>query len=403
VRVNFVTQPFAEEGSLLHDFLAHATGGPSVRLDVVVAWAKRSGLSRVQPALERLRSEGASLRLLVGIDEGGATRQGLEMALALFDEVFIFHDPSGRTFHPKVYAAVGEHGAEIFVGSNNLTAGGVYFNYEAAIQLNLTRPADDDLIGGIAAYVGRLLADHSICLQLTPELLQQLVTGSYRIGDEDQTRSSKPGAAAEKEYAGTGERLFGRSFHPKRGDPGSAATRRARQAAAVAPALEAGAVAPGPVGGVVVKRWFKELKRSDAQQTVTGSNPTGNLRLVRAGLDLDQTTYFRQVLFGGEDWAVTPKQRGRFEETVVPFEVSFAGQNLAVVQHFGVVPLRIDDAQWREAGQGNHTAVLHWGPLTTHLTATDFVGGFVVIELLDDGSYRLRITPERLSPDDFLP
>src|SRR5436309_3293255 len=98
--VQFVSQPFAD-GYDLRDFLKTAEDDQNVtELRASVAWAKRSGLTRVQRSLEAIRGRGR-VQLIVGISEGGATRQGLELALELASDVYVFHDPTGRTFHPK--------------------------------------------------------------------------------------------------------------------------------------------------------------------------------------------------------------------------------------------------------------------------------------------------------------
>jgi HKD family nuclease len=390
MQVTLVTQPFDEQGSLLYDFLNDIQGDATLRLDVVVAWAKRSGLARVEDVLLRLRNEGAHLRLLVGIDEGGATRQGLEMARTLFHEVFIFHDPSGRTFHPKVYAAIKDTAADLFVGSNNLTAGGVYFNYEAAVKLALERPRDEILVQQVVTYIERLLGDSLVCNLLDDELLQSLISGPYQIGDEEQSRTSNSARN------GATQILFGKSAQPKRSDPGARRTRLPR--GSTLPALGADDFG----SSTVVKRWFKELKRTDAQHVNPGSNPTGNLRLVRAGLDLDQTTYFRSDFFASEVWAQTPKPKGTLEEAIVSFDVTIT-YDAATTEHLGFIPLRIDDAEWREANQGNHTSVLHWGPLMKYLTGANYVGHYVCLELRSDGTYRLVVTPDRIEATEFIP
>ena len=145
-KIRFVAQPFGD-GRDLRDFIHEVAEEPLLtRLDVVVAWAKRSGLSRLKRDLETIGTRGAETRIIVGIDEGGATRQGLELARALFGTVHVFHDRSGRTFHPKVYLARGDTSARLMVGSHNLTAGGVYFNYEAGLEAELELPDDAGLL-----------------------------------------------------------------------------------------------------------------------------------------------------------------------------------------------------------------------------------------------------------------
>jgi hypothetical protein len=226
-----------------------------MELDVIVAWAKRSGLSRLQPHLEASRDRGGQARLVVGIDEGGATRQGLELARVLFDSVHVFHDRSGRTFHPKVYLAAGDVSARLLVGSHNATAGGVYFNYEAGVECVLAPPDDDDLLDSVRDYIVRLNADTDVCKELTDAVLAEMLGNPrYRIGDEDARRRAAPPANEPEELdadvdlvdgappAGAAPSMFGSSAEPKRTDPGvvGGAKKAAAKKAAVTKAASTG-------------------------------------------------------------------------------------------------------------------------------------------------------------------
>ena len=188
----FATQPFTDGGDLKHFINDVISDIGTTNLDVVVAWVKRSGLSRLYDDLESLRQRPGETRLIVGIDEGGATRQRLELARSLFDHVYVFHDRSGRTFHPKLYAAWGEGVGLVLSGSHNATAGGVYFDYQAGIECSLDLPDDVDFLNSIHRYVDRLIGDIDVCKELTDEVLKELATNPrYKVGDEDARR---PGA-----------------------------------------------------------------------------------------------------------------------------------------------------------------------------------------------------------------
>lgn len=397
-KIRFVAQPFGD-GRDLRDFIHEVAEEPLLtRLDVVVAWAKRSGLSRLKRDLETIGTRGAETRIIVGIDEGGATRQGLELARALFGTVHVFHDRSGRTFHPKVYLARGDTSARLMVGSHNLTAGGVYFNYEAGLEAELELPDDAGLLASVQEYIDRLHADTQLCLELTDDVMTELLTNPrYRIQNEDArgrpAAENKPeeldsDVDVDDEEAAGAPSIFGASAESKRPDPGTGSLIKKAVAKKAGGAPPAPQVPQHPMHGVVVKRWFKALSASDAQHPPkAGSNVTGVLRLVQAGHAIDQTRYFRHDLFVALPWAGTPKARGLFEQTVVPFEVVIGGTSL------GTHNLRVDDAAYREAGQGNHTSVLHWDGLGPTLAASDYTDHYVVLERRADGTYRLELTP----------
>src|SRR5438067_1423065 len=122
------------------------------------------------------RARGGVARLIVGIDEGIATRPGLILALRHFSEVYVLHDRPGLTFHPKLYLAEGETSAELLVGSGNLTAGGLFSNYEAALQVTFSLPEEhaDPALSQAREYIDRLLNDTQICLNLDEDLVERL-------------------------------------------------------------------------------------------------------------------------------------------------------------------------------------------------------------------------------------
>ena len=175
MRVHLVRQPLAGGGSL-HAFLEQSANLPGItHFAGVVAWAKRSGLQYASPPLRRIASAGADTTLVIGIDQGGATRQGLELSRSLFNRVYVYHDETGRTFHPKVYLARSAAAALVFVGSNNLTEGGVHWNYETAllIELDLAATPDDVAwLGDLLGYVDALTADVTACKPLEDRLLR---------------------------------------------------------------------------------------------------------------------------------------------------------------------------------------------------------------------------------------
>ncbi len=372
-------------------------------MTVVTAWAKRSGLGRIHDGLVGYKKRGGKSAIVLGIDEFGATVQGLRLAVELFDMAHVFHEPGGGTFHPKVYLAESDDSARLFVGSNNLTRGGLSDNYEAALDCALDLSVDDDvaLVAQAHAYVERLRADEEVCRPLTPESVEALIADPrYHIRDEDYRLDDRDGYEPDEpddEPDGGEEKeddrppnLFGRSRERKRKSPPLPHRFAPKQQAAKPPP------GPAPAGGGpaaqagvdVVKRWFKgPLKHTDAQiPKHDGSNVTGNLRLTEGNFGIDKASYFRNDFFAGAAWAVEPGPRGDLEVTTIPFEVEIDGHN------YGQVGLRVDHAEYRIADQANVPTVVKWGQqLGPILRARPFTGkDYVVLERLADGSYRLR-------------
>lgn len=422
--VRFVGQPF-EHGGNLYDVLTEIlTDTHLSHVTMVTAWAKRSGLYRVEP---ELRGTAASTRILVGIDEGGATRQGLVLAVELFDEAYVVHDRSSRTFHPKLYLGVGDDRALVFVGSNNVTAGGVFFNYEAGlrIELDLGNVADRSLLQTLEEWIGRLVQDEAICLPLDEGMIETLLrTPGVRISDEDVVRPQSSGGPSppgdDGDAVGGPVSPFGSSPQRRRSDPrpyrgtgsgtftpsaqsqtppatsaspgGGAAADSPSPTASSASPPHLGATTPGSAGmsatspPTVLKRWTKVMALSDAQHPATG-NPTGVIRLNQARHPINWRTWFRNELFGTATWVSDMDVNANpIEKTDVPFDVVIDG-----VQH-GTHVMTVDHAPHREANQGNVTTILHLGPVVGHLLRqTNYVNRVLTIERLRDGAYRFVI------------
>lgn len=400
--VQFVAQPFAD-GQDLRDFLDAARDDTRVtELRASVAWAKRSGLVRMRENLTAIRQRGG-VQLIIGISEGGATRQGLELALELATEVYVFHDPTGRTFHPKVYLATGPQRGLLLVGSHNLTAGGLYYNYEAGIscQLDLENESDTQLANNVKSFFDRLITDREVCRRLDGELLNSLLRDPvYRIGDEDANRRSP---APAEEGAGVPEDtdtitenetelapIFGRSANPKRPGPVTNVI--------IVPQPDQYPIGPGTIvepSPPVTKRWWKKMRASDAQHPPRPTSAvTGNLRLSKAGHPIDWTTYFRQVFFQDANWEAVNPSDPAYEMCFVEMDVRINGDSL------GLTAFRVDYDPRRIADQGNVPTVLKWGALGSRLRREDHTDEFVVLEKLVDGTYRLTIQPTE--PTEFM-
>ena len=378
--LQFAPQPW-KDGTNLDDWFAavrEASTDETQHLTIVTAWAKRSGLALIREDFAAVRVGGGSVAMIVGISEGGASRQGLELALELCDTLEVFHDPSGRTFHPKVYLSRGQSSSHLFVGSNNLTAGGIFRNYEAGLVF--VSATDNPVIAQVEQWFEQLRSEAECCVHLTSETLAAIIANeSYRIGDEDITRSS---SGSGVDVGSVERRVFGASRSRKKGPRGTSL------AATGGESVDDDEQAAASVSGHVLRRWSKKLKRTDAQQ-LGGSGTThltADLRLTKSGHELDQTTYFRYEFLGREIWQADP-EKPSVDYTVVDIDVIVLGNPL------GVMSFRIDHDVTREAGQHNFTTVLKWGPMNALLRLTSYVDKWVLLEALTNG-YRLEIVED---------
>lgn len=144
--MRILVQPFSEKS--MGEFLIESLSGAHGDFDsfqAAVAFAKRSGVQHIEHKLKEFVENGKSARIVVGIDLGGTTSEGLEALLdALGDtgELLLNHDENMFvTFHPKIYFFESAKKAILIIGSGNLTAGGLYSNDEGFAIMELD-PSD---------------------------------------------------------------------------------------------------------------------------------------------------------------------------------------------------------------------------------------------------------------------
>ena len=385
MRLRIVSSPSVDPELDLGTGLSQVLADPAYStLTIVSAWVKRSGLRRLADEIRAFRARGGRVSIITGIDENGATRQGLELARELADEVFVFHEPGAGTFHPKVYVAEGRRRASAFIGSANLTLGGLSDNTECSIEVDFELPKEISDLNPLLAWIEELRRETEVCLELTDELLALLIaSGTAR--DEDRRRPRKSDDSIRR----TPVLPFG-----KRSRPRNRARKSPRKGAVPAVAKRVVAATSAVAGPpVIAARWFKQLDASSAQQPPRGgTNVTGVLRLTRSSLPIDQTRYFRRTMFGAQRWAPKAIGAAQGETTTIQFEVTIAGKYL------GRHSLEVTHAAHREANQGNVTTVLHWGPLSATIRAKNLTGRWVIIDRAANGSFALRVEPHEPMP-----
>ena len=358
------------------------------RLDMSVAWAKRSGLRLLSDPLNAFTARGGRVRIIVGISAGGATRQGLELVMNLATEAYVFHDPSNRIFHTKCYVVRGEDSAVVVIGSNNLTRGGLVENYETAVcfELDTSSAADSKFLDDVDVEIERLLSMVDNCIPLTEATIEKLMADpAFRIGDEDVPRANSQRDSEHDTFTldpiGTG------IFAPLSGLKRAPSTREATDPSVSTIRRDAGGVlGAAPVAGTLTRRWYKKMSRTDAQHLPPNSHPTGHLTLVQFGHPIQTGTWFRFDLFDFASWYAETTQSGEQERADIEFQVTLDGTNL------GIVTLSVTHTPNFESDQGNRTTTLLWGEgLGEFVKATDYTGYYATIERRDSSQMSLII------------
>jgi hypothetical protein len=116
--------------------------------------------------------------------------------------------------------------------------------------------------------------------------------------------------------------------------------------------------------------WSKlKLPASDLQFPGSNGNPTGVLRLTQAkfkidGAIIDQTTYFRHIVFGKLHWTKDSDKEIAVAEFALVIAGVFVGEYKLQLTH---------NPKW-ESNESNYTTHVHWGEATSRIKHRSLIG-----------------------------
>lgn len=144
--LQLINQPFnGQLGNILKDKLSKGTYKYFI---IVSAFAKNSGVLRMKESIQNFRDCGGTVDAFIGLDAHGTSYEAILNLFSLVDNLYIIHDNNPAvTFHSKVYYLSDLKDSDwMVVGSNNLTGGGLWTNYESATIIDTESKADVDTI-----------------------------------------------------------------------------------------------------------------------------------------------------------------------------------------------------------------------------------------------------------------
>jgi len=156
---------------------------------MAAAYAKNSGVGRLYDDLTYFANQGGQTEAIVGIDQTITSYQAL-VNLTTFakSNLYIHHDKGAVTFHPKIYLFGNERVEKVFVGSSNLTAGGLFINFEANIGIDLDNSDNANAFRkNITDYWQFLISDNNTKLADLQFVTRLLESGN--LIDENKKRS----------------------------------------------------------------------------------------------------------------------------------------------------------------------------------------------------------------------
>lgn len=248
--MNIVCQPF---GDRLGDRLIECLHAPYQYFKFAVAYAKTSGTDHLIGHMQHFVQNGGTISGSVGVDQQNTSKEALEYLLDVSNELFIFHNERlDSTFHPKLYIFGNAQRAMVFIGSNNLTAGGLYTNYElaAGLEYDLTSDTERTAYQALLERIGPYFdPDNPCCLAADRALLQRLCDDGYVL-TEEQLSANLSRAAAGVSKTGKGGRMFGASIYQ------APAVARGRRQTRTSPVKATGEA-------IVPSGFWKKMSRND--------------------------------------------------------------------------------------------------------------------------------------------
>jgi HKD family nuclease len=188
--MGLINQPREDSvGHILSTTLESNDTSEESEFHIITAYAKRSGVQRIANSIRQFRARGGMAVGVVGLDQRITTIQGLQELHRSVDELYVYHSETpSQTFHPKVYVVENRNrDAVVFVGSSNLTAGGLWSNYEAAYQksYNLQCEPDATEFATIRQMIESYKDTASPCCKLvTDTLMDALIRQNYLANEE---------------------------------------------------------------------------------------------------------------------------------------------------------------------------------------------------------------------------
>lgn len=101
----------------------------------LVAFASYGAISALTPYILKEKERGVKIKVILGIDQKGTSKEALEEVLSWGVDSKIYHTETVNIFHPKIYLFENTDIFTMIVGSNNLTEMGLVKNIECSLLI----------------------------------------------------------------------------------------------------------------------------------------------------------------------------------------------------------------------------------------------------------------------------
>lgn len=160
--MSILNQPFQGQlGNILIDKIENYEYS---NLTIFSAFAKNSGVLRLKASLEKFKKSTGHIRAFIGIDLDGTSYEALLNLFSLCDELYVIHSENiSTTYHSKIYLLENATCAWCAIGSNNLTGGGLWTNFESTSIQEYLLPSQKSELNNIYSIIDKYSDASYIC------------------------------------------------------------------------------------------------------------------------------------------------------------------------------------------------------------------------------------------------
>lgn len=152
----------------------------------LVAFASYGGVSALTKYIEEGKAKGMKIKVVLGIDQKGTSKEALQEVLAWNVDARIFHTSSKNIFHPKVYLFENRDIFTLIVGSNNLTVPGLVQNIECSLLIKDTIDPSSVHDDFYRYWKGILDGTETHLYSVTQDLIDELFAKKYILSESER-------------------------------------------------------------------------------------------------------------------------------------------------------------------------------------------------------------------------
>ena len=395
MKISFLGQGFESDspeavGNYLMKFLSekhfHSFTGIS-------AFASEAGIYGLSKYISIAEPNFKNLNLVVGIDQGGTSKEALEEIQKLKARSYIYYHREQPIFHPKIYLFEGDKYIKILIGSSNLTASGLFTNIETSvlIEFEIGDKDGDSLLNQLKTYYKTLFdfSDpnlHPVTNEIILGFLQDGVIPNEETRQQNYSKKVAQPSSIKGSELGI---LVKKRAVPKvpNSFPRRPRVSKVKAAEPVGEYLPRTSVLEEMAGRNPVSRVSLTTATSDILVWQSGpltqrdlnvpkghnTNVTGSM-LFKKGITkgIDQRHYFRDQVFSSLPWVHdTGLRTAHIERTTAFFKLIILGEEK------GVFPLSLShntDKKSKSYKQLNSMTSISWGKAKKFIAKDALIG-----------------------------